>query len=87
MTELRRGIGYVIQQIGLFPHQTIEENVGDRPAPARLADGAPQERAEELLALVGLDPARYARPLPGRSCRAASDSASAWPGRSRPTRR
>ena len=39
-TELRRGIGYVIQQIGLFPHQTIEDNVVTVPAPARLAEGA-----------------------------------------------
>ena len=39
--ELRRGIGYVIQQVGLFPHQTIGENVGDRAAAARLAEGSP----------------------------------------------
>ena len=59
VTELRRGIGYVIQQVGLFPHQTIAENVATVP---RLL-GWPRERqrarAEELLRLVGLDPATY----------------------------
>ena len=57
--ELRRNIGYVIQQIGLFPHLTIAENVGLVP---RLK-GWPQERrrarVDELLELVGLDPDQY----------------------------
>jgi len=55
-TELRRGIGYVFQQIGLFPHMTAEDNIGTVP---RLL-GWPKERirarARELLDLVGLDP-------------------------------
>jgi osmoprotectant transport system ATP-binding protein len=55
-TELRRGIGYVFQQIGLFPHMTVEGNIGTVP---RLL-GWPKERvrarARELLELVGLDP-------------------------------
>jgi osmoprotectant transport system ATP-binding protein len=55
-TELRRGIGYVFQQIGLFPHMTAEANIGTVP---RLL-GWPKERirarAQELLELVGLDP-------------------------------
>jgi osmoprotectant transport system ATP-binding protein len=55
-TELRRGIGYVFQQIGLFPHMTVEGNVGTVP---RLA-GWPKERirarSRELVELVGLDP-------------------------------
>jgi osmoprotectant transport system ATP-binding protein len=57
--ELRRGIGYVIQQVGLFPHQTIADNVATVP---RLLGWGPRrvrERSDELLALVGLDPARY----------------------------
>ena len=58
-TELRREIGYVIQQVGLFPHQTIGQNVATVP---RLL-GWPQarlcERADELLGLVGLDAALY----------------------------
>ncbi len=59
VTELRRGIGYVIQQVGLFPHQTIGENVA--VVPRLLGWPAPRrrERAEELLGLVGLDPATY----------------------------
>jgi len=62
--ELRRSIGYVIQQVGLFPHQTVGENVATVP---RLLgwDGARQRaRAAELLELVGLDPARYAGRYP-----------------------
>jgi osmoprotectant transport system ATP-binding protein len=59
VTELRRGIGYVIQQVGLFPHQTIGENVAVVPRLLGWASGRRRERAEELLELVGLDPARY----------------------------
>ena len=64
LTELRRGIGYVIQQVGLFPHQTIAENVAT--VPRLLGWPAPRrrERAEELLALVGLDPVTYAGRYP-----------------------
>ena len=43
VVELRRGIGYVIQQVGLFPHMTIGENIAHRAAAARLAEG--QDRA------------------------------------------
>jgi osmoprotectant transport system ATP-binding protein len=59
VTELRRGIGYVIQQVGLFPHLTIGENVA---VVLRLLGWPPARqstRAEELLALVGLEPASY----------------------------
>jgi osmoprotectant transport system ATP-binding protein len=66
--QLRREIGYVIQQIGLFPHRTVADNVGTVP---RLLDW-PRERvrarALELLELVGLDPAladRYPAQLSG----------------------
>lgn len=65
-TELRRGIGYVIQQTGLFPHQTIAENVATVP---RLL-GWPRERqrarADELLALVGLEPRTYGPRYPAQ---------------------
>jgi osmoprotectant transport system ATP-binding protein len=56
---LRRGIGYVIQQVGLFPHQTVGENV--TTVPRLLGWNGPRRRARaaELLELVGLDPARY----------------------------
>jgi osmoprotectant transport system ATP-binding protein len=63
-TELRRGIGYVFQQIGLFPHMTVEGNIGTVP---RLL-GWPKERirtrARELLELVGLDPDEDLRRYP-----------------------
>jgi osmoprotectant transport system ATP-binding protein len=57
--HLRRGIGYVIQEAGLFPHFTIAENVGLVPSlekwdPTRIA-----ARVEELLQLVGLNPAEF----------------------------
>ncbi len=63
-TELRRGIGYVIQQVGLFPHQTIAENVSVVPRLLGWPDGRRRERAEELLGLVGLDPGRYMHRYP-----------------------
>jgi osmoprotectant transport system ATP-binding protein len=56
---LRRSIGYVIQQVGLFPHQTVGENVETVPRLLGWAAGRRRERAEELLASVGLDPATY----------------------------
>ena len=59
VTELRRGIGYVIQQVGLFPHQTIGENVVVVPRLLGWPATRRRERAEELLELVGLNPARY----------------------------
>jgi osmoprotectant transport system ATP-binding protein len=67
--ELRRSIGYVIQQVGLFPHLTIEENV--RVVPSIKGESAKdsQSRVDELLNLVGLPPAefrsRYPRQLSG----------------------
>jgi osmoprotectant transport system ATP-binding protein len=59
VTELRREIGYVIQQVGLFPHQSIAENVATVPRLLGWPSARRRERAEELLALVGLEPARY----------------------------
>ena len=59
LTDLRRSIGYVIQQIGLFPHQTISVNVATVPRLLGWPAARQQERAEELLGLVGLDPAKY----------------------------
>jgi osmoprotectant transport system ATP-binding protein len=59
VTELRRGIGYVIQQTGLFPHQTIGDNVATVPRLLGWPKDRRRERVEELLALVGLDPATY----------------------------
>jgi osmoprotectant transport system ATP-binding protein len=59
VTELRRGIGYVIQSTGLFPHQTIGENVAVVPRLLGWDAARRRERTDELLGLVGLDPARY----------------------------
>jgi len=65
-TELRREIGYVIQQVGLFPHQTIGDNVAVVPRLLGWPAARQRERVEELLTLVGLDPARYARRYPSQ---------------------
>ncbi len=56
---LRRRIGYVIQQIGLFPHQDIAANVGTVPRLLGWDKARVGERVDELLELVGLDPATY----------------------------
>jgi osmoprotectant transport system ATP-binding protein len=53
---LRRHVGYVFQDIGLFPHMTIEENVSIVPRLERWPAPRTHARAQELLALVGLDP-------------------------------
>ena len=55
-TELRRGIGYVFQQIGLFPHMTTEDNIGTVPRLLGWSKERIRARAKELLELVGLDP-------------------------------
>jgi osmoprotectant transport system ATP-binding protein len=57
--ELRRRIGYVIQQVGLFPHLTIGENVGVVPRLLRWAASRIRERTDELLELTGLEPGEY----------------------------
>ncbi|MES9538852.1 ATP-binding cassette domain-containing protein [Actinomadura sp. NPDC000600] len=62
--RLRRRIGYVIQQIGLFPHLTIADNVALVPGLLGWSRPKVRARVEELLDLVGLDPARYARRYP-----------------------
>jgi osmoprotectant transport system ATP-binding protein len=63
VTQLRRGIGYVIQQVGLFPHQTVEENIGTVPRLYGRDKKWIRARAAELLELVGLDQS-YARRYP-----------------------
>ncbi|MFD4026338.1 ABC transporter ATP-binding protein [Streptomyces sp. NPDC058576] len=56
---LRRRIGYVIQQVGLFPHKTVLENTATVPHLLGWKRGKGRERAAELLDLVGLDPSVY----------------------------
>src|SRR5690606_31515771 len=53
--QLRRGIGYVIQQIGLLPHKTIADNIATVPRLLGWDRERIQERVEELIDLVGLD--------------------------------
>ena len=57
--KLRRRIGYVIQQIGLFPHMTIADNVGTVPRLLGWDRARIRMRVDELLALVGLDPVQF----------------------------
>ncbi|MEK6192362.1 MAG: ATP-binding cassette domain-containing protein [Chloroflexota bacterium] len=57
--DLRRRIGYVIQQVGLFPHLTVAENVAVVPRLLGWSEARITERVEELLELVGLDPGAY----------------------------
>ena len=57
--ELRRHIGYVIQQIGLFPHMTIAQNVATVPKLLGWDPARTRARTAEMLALVGLDPGQY----------------------------
>jgi osmoprotectant transport system ATP-binding protein len=69
VTQLRRRIGYVIQQVGLFPNMTVEENIGVVPRLLGWDASRIRRRAEELLAMLSLDPAtflaRYPRQLSG----------------------
>ncbi|WP_306322775.1 MULTISPECIES: ABC transporter ATP-binding protein [unclassified Streptomyces] len=64
--ELRRGIGYVIQQAGLFPHLTIEENVATVPQVLGWKKPRITERTRELLELVGLPHKEYAHRYPAQ---------------------
>jgi osmoprotectant transport system ATP-binding protein len=64
VNDLRRSIGYVIQQVGLFPHQTVAENIATVPRLLRWPKPRIQARVEELLDLIGLPAADYARRLP-----------------------
>jgi osmoprotectant transport system ATP-binding protein len=57
--ELRRTIGYVIQQIGLFPNMTVAENIGVVPRLLNWDGARMRRRAEELLAMLALDPAEF----------------------------
>ena len=62
--RLRRGIGYVIQEIGLFPHLTIERNVGLVPRLEGWEAGRIRARVVELLEMVGLEPKEFAHRHP-----------------------
>ncbi|MFD7980824.1 ABC transporter ATP-binding protein [Streptomyces sp. NPDC059071] len=62
--RLRRTIGYVIQQVGLFPHRTVLDNTATVPALLGWKKARARERAAELLDLVGLDPGTYGHRYP-----------------------
>src|SRR5437588_10651144 len=62
--RLRRRTGYVIQEAGLFPHFTVEENVALVPSLERWDANRTQVRVNELLSLVGLEPPRFADRYP-----------------------
>lgn len=57
--ELRWSIGYVLQQIALFPHMTIQENIAIVPELKKWSKTKIQKRVDELLELVGLEPEKY----------------------------
>ena len=64
LIELRRSIGYVIQETGLFPHITVERNVSVVPEISGVKRSHSRERCHELLSGVGLDPSNFAHRYP-----------------------
>jgi osmoprotectant transport system ATP-binding protein len=64
--ELRRHMGYVIQQIGLFPHQTIAANIATVPKLLGWTKARTEARVDELLHLVGLEPSEYRARYPAQ---------------------
>jgi osmoprotectant transport system ATP-binding protein len=64
--ELRRTIGYAIQQVGLFPHYTVSENIGIVPGLLKWDKKRIADRVEEMMDLVGLDPKTFAHRLPSQ---------------------
>ncbi|MBY7145166.1 ABC transporter ATP-binding protein [Virgibacillus sp. NKC19-3] len=63
--ELRWNIGYVLQEIALFPHMTISENISVVPEMKKWKRKDIRARSEELLDMVGLDPSTYQKKMPG----------------------
>lgn len=66
VTTLRRQIGYVIQQIGLFPHLTVAQNIGVVPTLLKWSPEQIKKRVEQLLSLVELPPDDYANRYPAQ---------------------
>jgi osmoprotectant transport system ATP-binding protein len=64
--ELRRHIGYVIQHVGLFPHQTVADNIATVPKLLGWQKARTAQRVEELMGLVGLEPALYRSRYPAQ---------------------
>ena len=61
--ELRRKIGYAIQDIGLFSHMTVAENIAVVPKLLRWSRDRIDRRVDELLGIVGLDPVSFCCPV------------------------
>lgn len=66
VTQLRRRIGYVIQQVGLFPHMTVAQNIGVVPQLLRWEKARTAARVDELLTLVDLPPEQYRHRYPSQ---------------------
>lgn len=66
ITELRRRIGYVIQSVGLFPHMTVARNIATVPDMLHWDKARTDARIDELLDLVGLQPAEYRNRYPAQ---------------------
>lgn len=64
LKELRGKIGYVLQQIALFPHMTIEENIRIVPDLKKWPNDRTEKRVTELMMMVGLDPEIYKKRMP-----------------------
>ncbi|MBQ9031288.1 MAG: ABC transporter ATP-binding protein [Parasporobacterium sp.] len=64
--ELRRSIGYVIQQIGLFPHMTVRDNIATIPKLLKWDKAKTDEQVDRLLSLVQLDPAEFRNRYPSQ---------------------
>lgn len=64
--QLRRRIGYVIQQVGLFPHMTVAQNIATVPKLLKWSKDDIRSRVEELLALVGLNPDEFRNRYPAQ---------------------
>ena len=84
--ELRRGIGYVIQQAGLFPHRKVGDNIATVPQLLGLAQG-PHPRPGRRAGRRCSSSTPTCSAATRRRCPAASSSGWVWPGRWRPTRR
>ncbi len=66
VTALRRQIGYVIQQVGLFPHMTVAENIALIPSLLKWEKERIQQRVDELLSLIHLEPEEYRSRYPAQ---------------------
>ncbi|MEJ2682792.1 MAG: ABC transporter ATP-binding protein [Candidatus Sulfobium sp.] len=65
VTDLRRGIGYVVQSIGLFPHMSVKKNISIVPDLMGWPGEKVASRVDELLGMVGLDPGSFRERYPG----------------------